>query len=339
MTDFKPHPAPDAGRLLEIIRMQARIAKEGLDLGGVLAYVTDSVRILTHADGAIVEFAEGDEMVYRALSGMPETLLGLRLKRSGSLSGLCVDSGEILYCSDSETDPRVDREACRRVGLRSMIVAPLIHNETVVGVLKISSAEIARFSAEDQAILQLTTEMIASAMYHAVKFETNALYHRATHDELTGLANRALYFDRLRQALSQAHRHSERIGVLNLDMDGLKAINDNHGHRAGDAAIREVATRIHGMARRNDTVARLGGDEFAMIMDRIKGRDAVDLHMERMRSKISEPFHFEGKPLSLGASMGAALFPDDGENIDALLEKADQAMYAIKKQSKMARRG
>src|SRR5579859_1021583 len=97
---------PDNETLLAIVRAQTEIAKLGLDLGGVMSFVTERVQQLTQADGAVVELAEGDEMVYRASSGIASSLLGLRLKRTGSLSGLCVETGDILRCEDSETDPR-----------------------------------------------------------------------------------------------------------------------------------------------------------------------------------------------------------------------------------------
>src|SRR5688500_16984565 len=134
-------PSLQSEDLMAIFQAQTEIAKLGMDLGAMLDLVADRMQVLTRAEGAIVEIAEGDEMIYRAAAGMARTQLGLRLKRQGSLSGLCVQSGEILECKDSETDSRVDREACRRVGLRSMLVAPLVYNGTSIGVLKIASPE------------------------------------------------------------------------------------------------------------------------------------------------------------------------------------------------------
>lgn len=116
--------APSKMALLEIIRTQTEIAKAGMDLGNVMALVAERTQQLTNAVGAVVELAEGDDMVYRAASGSAASQLGLRIGREGSLSGLCVRERKILVCDDSETDERVDREACRKVGLRSMIVVP-----------------------------------------------------------------------------------------------------------------------------------------------------------------------------------------------------------------------
>jgi diguanylate cyclase (GGDEF)-like protein len=302
-----------------------------------MAFVTERVQQLTGADGAIVELAEGDEMVYRASSGMASHQLGLRLQRHTSLSGLCVEQRRVLCCDDSEIDPRADKDACRKVGLRSMVVAPLNHGEATIGALKIVAAEPDVFTDEHVRILELMCGLIAAAMSNAVQFETNELYHKATHDALTGLANRALFYDRLRQCLSLARRQSSRLGLLNLDMDGLKPINDTYGHRAGDAAIYETGRRISRISRQSDTVARMGGDEFAIIMTDIDSRDSAVHHTDRIADEIGRPFSFEDSQLALGASIGLAIFPDDGTEMDSLIEKADQAMYAVKRTRKTHR--
>ena len=327
---------PDSESLLEIIHVQAEIARLGQDLGGVMALVAQRAMRLTGASGAVVELAEGEEMVYRATAGFADRTLGMRLQRQGSISGLCVERGEPLNCHDSETDPRVNREACRRVGLRSMVVAPLTHLDHVVGVLKVMAAEPDAFGEEQVKLLGLMSGLIASATFHAGRAAEDALFHRATHDPLTGLGNRALFYDRLRQRHAQAGRHGERFGVLNLDMDGLKQVNDRLGHRAGDAVIREFSVRLKQASRHSDTVARTGGDEFGVVLDRLAGREEAEEAARRVGEQVSRPFRFEGEQLPLGASIGWALCPDDAADLEGLLEKADQAMYVNKKARKAA---
>lgn len=321
--------------LLEIIRIQTEIAKAGLDLGDVMDLVCQKSQYLTRASGGIVELVEDGQMVYRAASGIAKPQLGLRLNKAESLSGLCVEKRQILSCKDSDIDDRVDRDACRRVGLRSMIVVPLNHNDATIGVLKVVSSQVDAFTDADIEVLGLMSELIAAAMFFAVKLETNQLYYRATHDSLTDLANRALFFDRLRQVFAQAERHSYQFGILNLDMDGLKLINDQYGHKAGDAAIKEVARRIKKCSRQSDTAARIGGDEFAILLTRIDNRAGAEQQITRLMQEISHPFIFEQHHFNLHVSIGLAVFPDDGVEMNCLLELADQKMYQAKRIYKM----
>ncbi|RNF85240.1 sensor domain-containing diguanylate cyclase [Montanilutibacter psychrotolerans] len=318
-------------RLLEVIRTQTEIAKLGLDLGHVMDLVAQRAQLLTGAGGAVVELAEGEDMVYRATSGMAAPHLGFRLRRGNSLSGLCIREGHPLYCEDSEIDPRVDLPGCRQIGLRSMIVVPLRHHDAVIGVLKVLSNTPAAFDETDLHILGLMSDLIAAAMFHASKYETSELFHQATHDALTGLPNRALFFERLHLCLAHAQRNSNRFGLLNLDMDGLKPINDRLGHRAGDAAIREIAQRIRQVTRGSDTVARLGGDEFGVILCYVDDHEGALAHAQRLAEQICQPFEFEQEIIALDASIGVAVFPEDGQEIDALLDQADQSMYATKR--------
>ena len=296
-----------------------------------MSRVSERVLDLTPATGAVVELAEGDELVYRATSGAATSHLGLRLLRANSLSGLCIARGQMLTCADSETDDRVDREACRLIGLRSMIVVPLRHHEQVVGVLKVYSSEARNFDDTDEEILGLMSDLIASAMYNATNNETGALFYQATHDALTGLANRALFYDRLRHALTCARRDEQSFALLSLDMDGLKSINDTLGHRAGDAALREIAERIQHNSRQSDTVARVGGDEFGVILVGSGRPEDVMAHESRLDNQLRAPFSFESHPVALGASIGSAIYPDQGEDIIQLMDTADQAMYAAKR--------
>lgn len=331
MTDVQSSVSTDPYILMEIIRMQTEIAKLGLDLSGVVNAVVDRIPSFTNAEGAIVEYKEGDEMVYRGASGFTRPLLGTRVKREASLSGLCVEQGQILRSDDTSVDPRVDVGPCERVGIRSMIVAPLKHEGSVVGVVKIASTATHAFTARDVRVLELMSELIAASMYHAARNETNALYQQATHDSLTGLANRALFFDRLRHRISPGRRQVEPLGILLIDMDGLKRINDNFGHRAGDAAIRETALRISRIPRRSDIVARLGGDEFGAILAEISDRNDLLTIVSRLSLETDQPFRFEGQTLHLTVSIGYARFPEDGTDIDALLEAADRLMYQMKR--------
>lgn len=323
---------PSKEQLLDIIATQAEIARLGLDLNGTMRLVVERTLPLIGADGAAIELAEGDEMVYRAGAGIASGQLGLRLRLEGSLSGLCVKSGQVLYCRDSELDPRVDREACRTVGLRSMIVVPLRHEGEAVGVLKAMSLQPDTFSETDVRALLLLSDVVGAAMYFATKYNVDELFYKATHDAMTGLANRAFYIDRLRSALALHRRDKRPASVLMIDMDGLKHLNDSYGHRVGDAAIMEVARRLTTCARESDTVARLGGDEFGMIFSPVDLPEGGEMLMHRIEDEIARPLQFEGRSYALSASVGMAELPADGLDVDSLLETADRRMYQTKRQ-------
>lgn len=336
MTDVQS-VSTDPYILMEIIKLQTEIAKHGLDLSGVVDAVVERIPTFTNAEAAIVEYVEGDEIVYRGASGFARPLLGTRTKRESSLSGLCVRLGQILRSDDILVDPRVDLGPFHDIGVRSMVVAPLKHEGSVVGVLKIISTNTHAFTVRDLRVLELMTELIAAAMYHAARNETNALYQQATHDALTGLANRSLFFDRLRHRTYPGRRQPDPMGILVIDLDGLKRINDSFGHRAGDAAIRETALRISRIPRRSDIVARLGGDEFGVILSEIESRTDLIAIVERISQETDQPFRFEGRTLHLTASIGHARYPDDGTDVDSLLEVADRSMYQMKRSRATAR--
>lgn len=321
---------PSREQLLRIIKIQAEIVKLGLDLGGVMQFVVDEAMPLIQADGAAIELAEDGEMVYRAAAGIAEPQLGLRLNASESLSGLCVRNGQAVYCDDAERDTRVSRWACRQMGLRSMIVMPLRHQERTIGVLKALSMQPGYFHERDMELLHMLAEVLAATMYFSVEFSSDQLLYKALHDEMTGLANRALFMERLRQAVARTRRDRHPAGLLMIDMDGLKQINDNHGHRIGDAVIIELGRRLKWAVRETDTAARLGGDEFGVILTPLQGVDGVESAIRRITSIIDSDFVFENRPYHLKASIGSALVPLDGVEPVEVLELADQRMYAAK---------
>lgn len=167
---------PAQTRLAAVVEAQQAIATAGLDTELVMREVVQQVQELTGASGVVVELVEEDEMVYRGVGGSATPHLGLRLKVDGSISGLCVRSGAILRCDDSEHDPRVDREACRRVGARSLVVAPLPARGLILGVLKVYSPEAHAFTHGDVQCLQLLAALLAASIDDAQRFEaTEAL--------------------------------------------------------------------------------------------------------------------------------------------------------------------
>lgn len=158
-------------RLSIVIATQQEIAIRNPNLDAVMAVIADKTQHLTRADGAVIEMLEGDELVYRAASGIATAHVGLRLKVATSLSGKCIATGEILLCHDSETDARVDRAACERIGVRSIVVVPLFYQEERVGVLKVVSATPSRFTESDIQSLQLMAGFLAGSLHLASEFD------------------------------------------------------------------------------------------------------------------------------------------------------------------------
>lgn len=154
--------------------------------------------------------------------------------------------------------------------------------------------------------------------------------HQAEHDALTGLPNRILFLDRLHQALATWRRQHDRCAVMFLDLDKFKAINDTHGHGAGDLVLREVAARLRACVRRVDTISRLGGDEFVVLLADIKGADQAAHVAKAVTTALARPIDAGGHEVRLSVSTGIALCPDDGAEVETLLHHADVAMYHAK---------
>ncbi|SPL69865.1 sensor domain-containing diguanylate cyclase [Acinetobacter stercoris] len=321
-------------QLLSIIQLQTNIVKIGLDIEAVMRLVTDETLKMTNAEGVAIELIDGDDTVYTMITGNNPSLHGLRLKRSASLSGLSIQENTIQYCKDIETDERVDREVCRKVGIRSMAIVPLLHIGEAIGVLKIFSKQIDAFGERDFKILSLIADHVAAVLYHSSKYGVQELYNLATRDHLTNLANRSMYLDCLRQKILKAKQNQQTLSILLMDMDELKAINDLLGHRFGDAALKEIAKRITDSVNQDDLVARIGGDEFAVILNSAQSRESAETVLRRILENCSTPFIFDGQPLKLGASIGLAVYPDDAENAESLLTFADHKMYQIKRKHK-----
>lgn len=159
-------------------------------------------------------------------------------------------------------------------------------------------------------------------------------HYLANHDSLTGLLNRAAFQNRLEQSLEQARSNAGSVALLFIDLDGFKGVNDAEGHRAGDEVLRIVAQRIASTVRAGDTMARLGGDEFLVMLDRDVTRDVADTIGHRIIEALHQPMDLEGRDIFVGASIGVAMHPPLAGDIDALMNRADQAMYAAKRAGK-----
>lgn len=173
------------------------------------------------------------------------------------------------------------------------------------------------------------TRELADANARLLESE-EALRHLAYHDNLTGLANRALMEDRITQAIEHAKRYDFFVAVLLVDLDRFKPINDSFGHSAGDEVLKSIGRRLKECVRASDTVARIGGDEFVAVLDQLQGPDDANRVAKSISRSLAEPFIVQGQALGIGASVGVALYPTHASDAASLIQYADKAMYVAK---------
>jgi len=152
----------------------------------------------------------------------------------------------------------------------------------------------------------------------------------ATHDTMTGLPNRTLFRDRAHIALLHAQRKKKRAAIMSLDLDSFNTVNETMGNLVGDHLLKAVADRITGLLRKSDTVARVGGDEFAMVIPEINDMSDVDKVSHKMVDAFRHPFMINGHKILVTVSIGIAVFPEDGRNLDTLVNSADKCMYYVR---------
>jgi len=154
--------------------------------------------------------------------------------------------------------------------------------------------------------------------------------HFAYHDELTGLPNRRLLRDRLKQAMAQSDRQDKQVALLFIDLDKFKSVNDSLGHAAGDSLLQQVAKRLAACIRYGDTACRYGGDEFVIMLPEIDDQDSVAAVTEKIRARLAESYVLDGNVIAVTASIGTAVYRTGGQNCSDLIKQADIAMYLAK---------
>ena len=222
----------------------------------------------------------------------------------------------------------------------SIATSPLLEPTGSIGWLRVGFLGKVRLSGRELQILTtyahtVSTSVVNARLYAQMRAEAERHAYDASHDPLTGLANRTLLLQTARDAIVEAERTDRACGLLLLDLDHFKEINDTLGHSAGDTLLCDVGKRLLSAIRESGTVARLGGDEFAVLLPDLPSDLTAERVAERLLTMLSEPVPFEGLRLSVEASMGVACFPTDGRTVEELLQRADVAMY----QSKSTRTG
>jgi diguanylate cyclase (GGDEF)-like protein len=181
--------------------------------------------------------------------------------------------------------------------------------------------------------IQIDALRTAASIFGAALSRQSAekkLTYLATHDFLTGLPNRMLFEDRFIQAMAHGDRSGDKVAAISLDLDKFKSVNDSYGHPVGDLVLIEVGKRLTKSLRESDTCARIGGDEFGIIAETIHNKADVIKVMEKLNRVFDNPLIIDGKQIAISASMGAAIFPNNGNDLESIMKSADRALYDVK---------
>ncbi|MFC4453642.1 diguanylate cyclase domain-containing protein [Deinococcus sonorensis] len=209
-----------------------------------------------------------------------------------------------------------------------------LHDLTLDRKTKILTVQARVLSLQREAALERDRRASLEQVNAELRRAEEHVRHLAYHDALTGLPNRKLLMERLEQALSRARHVPARHGVMFIDLDGFKRVNDTLGHASGDVLLQQVALRLQRMLRETDTVARMAGDEFVVFAQDTSGAGALQLVGDRIVEALRSPFSIGGTDVQVSASVGYACFPDDALTVDSLLHCADTAMYRAKRHGK-----
>jgi len=213
-------------------------------------------------------------------------------------------------------------------GADSVVVAPIFRADELRGALIAQVSTKPELVSADRARLFDLAGRLSVAL--AASEHEAELFRRGHFDALTGLPNRQLFYDRLHQATAQARREEYKLAILFIDLDRFKSVNDSMGHALGDELLKETAFRLSASVRETDTVARLGGDEYVVILPHIGGVLDVEAILDKTSAMLARPFQLDGREVSITASIGVAIFPDDAADAESLLQNADTAMYSAK---------
>jgi diguanylate cyclase (GGDEF)-like protein len=351
----------------ELLRLYAKHAAAVLDMSMALqesARRHDQVSSLLSLSEALAQAATSEEVAERLTVAVPEVIdcdrVGVWLfdyfeqslshlagsgrapEQTAALRELTISTSDTPHLGEmiARPDPQFFGEEAKDPFMRqlmaslevvSLAVVPMVARDIFLGVLTVSVTERPERLRCDSELLERLTGVAALAATAIQNGQLlDKLRHKASHDELTGLLNRVGFRHHVDRILETVQPGQGQMGLLFVDLDDFKRVNDAYGHDAGDELIRKAAHRLEAIARSGDGVARLGGDEFAIILGDVREDDQVRAAEARVRAAFIEPFALGDVAISVGASVGGGVWPGDGGTVAELARHADAAMYADK---------
>jgi len=326
---------------------QARYQKKIARLGQSALAKRDAAELLEQAVQSVLEGLSGDvvayiergtradEIVLKRVAGLAEPAPEVSVAdcEPGSPLGRVLATGDPAVVEPRWSEARLLPYAWAE-GHRTAAIVAVPGDRGVRGALCALARQERAFGPEELRFLGAAASMVSAAL-HRLDSEARLAY-LAQFDALTGLPNRALLSDRFAQMIVLARRRQAPLGVLFIDLDDFKLVNDTQGHAAGDELLKETARRLLDSVRQGDTVARISGDEFAVILGDLARADDAALVAQKIIDRLSETYVIRGKEVFVTASIGIATFPADGDNAEVLLGAADAAMYRAKQAGRNA---
>lgn len=298
--------------------VEARAEVERLATDPAETAMLHELRAMT-ATGTVIMVA----VVEKALAGQRQTALAMLLDEALPMQERVMRQTDAILQAFEVANEAALADLARTHGRTRQLIL-LIAASAILLTLLIAFYITRRIQHDRQALLEEINARIR------VETLQERLWHQAHHDPLSGLPNRSLFQDHLRQALERARRSGRLAALMLCDLNDFKQINDRHGHGAGDAVIIATAGRLCAAVRGSDLVARLAGDEFTVLLEDLdREQDALDI-ARKILARVSEPIPVDGAELRVGISIGIALFPAHGGDGESLLRQADAAMYAAK---------
>ncbi|SCX13478.1 MULTISPECIES: sensor domain-containing protein [Agrobacterium] len=309
----------------------------GQPLPKILEAIVSTVEnLLDNITGSIL-LVEQNRLRNGAAPSLPESytslIEGVEIGPAVGSCGTAAWRREAVYVSDTFQDPlwKDFVEVAMRHGLRSCWSTPIMgHGGALLGTFGLYSGTVREPTEIEKEIIDMATNIAGIAIDRRRAEER--VHFMAHHDPLTGLSNRNLFWTQFRRAIHEAKREDRLVAITYIDLDNFKQINDVHGHAVGDEVLRSLAERITSCIRASDIAVRLGGDEFAIIFSNPRHDEPGILRrLESIRERTAEPIALENGSVRVTCSSGTAFYPSDGETPEALLAKADAAMYEAKK--------